>query len=143
MHRELEALLKKEQYNMYDNPKLEDRELEELTKYFELLDEKMLKHYFTMQKCSSKFCWTNFLKIISKMNYPQKLKGMPILFDLLKDRNWPVFEEAVRVISAFSKEDRVFFTKKYLERAYKEQDEMWADGIKEMEKIVFETFGKK
>ncbi|WP_170313621.1 DUF5071 domain-containing protein [Lacrimispora amygdalina] len=124
----IDELLKMEEYNIYLYTNLSLDRLTELAKYFseENID---LSNYFTLTKFSTKFCWNNIVLIIKKMEYPQKLRGLPYLFEFLKDINWPVFQESVSVIISFDKKDIISFMEECLHQAYLQEDGMWISGI--------------
>lgn len=125
---QIDELLKMEQYNIYLYKSLDRDKLDELAECFSKENVDLLK-YFSLNKFISKFCWVNIVFIINKMKYPQKLRGLSCLFELLKDVNWPVFQEVVDVLISFNKKDIVPTMEKYLCQAYSEGDGMWISGI--------------
>lgn len=63
------------------------------------------------------------------MPYPLNLNGLPILFEFLKDLNWPGAQETITVIGELKKEEIAPFIEKFLVCAYEERDSMWISGI--------------
>lgn len=124
----IEKLLRLQEYDIYNNTNMDRNKLCELAECFseEGVD---LSEYFYLTKFASKFCWANPIYIISKMKYPYKLKGLPWLFMLLQDVNWPIFNQAVEVLQSFEKKDILPCIEEYLCQAYSEDDGMWISGI--------------
>lgn len=63
------------------------------------------------------------------MPYPQKIEEISILFEFLKDINWPAAQESMKVIAGLKKKDIVVSIEKFLKLAYEEGDDMWISGI--------------
>ena len=82
-----------------------------------------------MTKCSTKFCWGNFLSIIKSFSYEESFRGMGVLFSFLQDTNWPVYDETVSFLCSFNKRDILPYIIFYLKEAYKEDDEIWKESI--------------
>ncbi len=128
MYTEVDELLKLHEYDIYNNESINPDKLCQLAESFS--DENIdILEYFSCTKFSTKFCWLNPILIIKKMKYPQKLKGLPWLFGLLKDVNWPVYQDAVHALMSFDKRDVVSIMEKYLLEAYSKRDEMWISGM--------------
>ena len=125
---EVDKLLKLPEYDIYNNESINPNKFPQLAESFSKENIDILK-YFSYSKFSTKFCWLNPILIINKMKYPQKLKCLPWLFGLLKDVNWPVYEEAVHALMSFDKKDVVSIMEKYLEEAYSDGDKMWISGL--------------
>ena len=124
----IDELLKIEEYNIYLYTNIKSEKLSELAKYLSE-DNIDLSNYFSLTKFSTKFCWNNIVFIIKEMEYPHRLRGLPYLFALLKDINWPVFQEAEAVIISFNKKDIIPFMEECLHQAYLQKDGMWISGI--------------
>lgn len=126
----IDELLKMEEYNIYFYTNLNLERLSELAKY--LSEENIdLSNYFSLNKFSTKFCRSNVVFTIKKMEYPQKLRGLTYLFALLKDINWPVFDEAEAVIMSFDKKDIIPFMEECLHQAYWGKDGMWIFALRQ------------
>ncbi len=109
----IDELLKLHEYDIYNNRNIDPNILCELAEIFSEESIDILK-YFSYTKFSSKFCWTNFIFIIKEMKYPQKLKGLPCLFELLQDINWPIFQEVAAALMSFDKKRHYSFYGKVL-----------------------------
>lgn len=131
----IDELLKLHEYDIYNNRNIDPNILCELAEIFSEESIDILK-YFSYTKFSSKFCWTNFIFIIKEMKYPQKLKGLPCLFELLQDINWPIFQEVAAALMSFDKKDIIPFMVRYLYQAYSEGDGMWISGIYMIARIM-------
>lgn len=129
MCKTINELLKENDYNIYQNENINDEKLEEIAKWFSKNDNVELLEYLSLVKCVSKFCWRNFILIIEKMEEPQKSKGLPLLFELLQDANWPVFDLSITTLMSFGREKVVPYLEEYLVQAYEDEDEMWIFGI--------------
>lgn len=125
---QVDDLLRMEQYDIYHNNDLKISDLCEVARLFSEgnID---LQKYFHLTKFDSKFCWINIIHIITNMKYPEKLRGIPCLFEFLKDENWPVFQAAIKALISFGKEQIVPYIERYLNQAYLEGDDMWISGI--------------
>lgn len=128
MFKDVDKLLKLHEYDIYNNEFINPDKLHQLAECFSKENIDILK-YFSYNKFSTKFCWLNPILIINDMKYPQKLKGLPWLFGLLKDVNWPVYQEAVHALMSFNKKDVVSIMEKYLQEANSDGDEMWISGM--------------
>ena len=128
MFKDVDKLLKLHEYDIYNNESINPEKLHQLAECFSKENIDILK-YFSYNKFSTKFCWLNPILIINDMKYPQKLKGLPWLFGLLKDVNWPVYQEAVHALMSFNKKDVVSIMEKYLQEANSDGDEMWISGM--------------
>lgn len=128
MTTEVDKLLKLHEYDIYNNESINPDKLCQLAESFSEENIDILE-YFSYTKFSTKFCWLNPILIINEMKYPQKLKCLPWLFGMLKDINWPVYQEAVHALISFDKREVVSIMEKYLQEAYAERDEMWIFGM--------------
>ena len=122
-------MLKKDEYNIYDNENVEQSKVEELAKMISLEDEVDLISLFPFDRFSSKRCWKNLILLIKKMDYPSSLQGLPVLFEFLQDINWPIFEDAIQGIMSYSRREIVSKLESFLIQAHKEEDEMWISGL--------------
>ncbi len=124
----IKELLAMEPYDIYNHDDLEMARISELAEEFsaENID---LQDYFKLSKFRTKFCWINPIKIINAMKYPQKMRGLPFLFEILQDANWPVFPAAVEALKLIRRSDIIPYVEKYLKQAYLEDDDMWIAGI--------------
>lgn len=129
MSSQIDELLQEDQYDIYHNLNISDEAIEKMAGIFSSNPNVDFMEYFDFLKCSSKFCWINFLRIIEKMPYEEKVKGLPLLFELLQDANWPAYEKTVQLLESFDKEFITPYYRKYLRQAYEEKDEMWIDNI--------------
>lgn len=122
---QIDELLKINDYNIYDNLSIGDKEIRTLAKI--ISDDKRIKleDYFDLLKCSSKFCWFNYLKILEEMPKKERVRGFPILFELLQDDNWPTFQKTLEILENTDKNVLEPFLNRYLKQAYAEDDEMW------------------
>lgn len=128
MMTEVDKLLKLHEYDIYNNESINPDKLRQLAEGFSKENIDILE-YFSYSKFSTKFCWLNPILIINEMKYPKKIKGLPWLFGMLKDVNWPVYQDAVHALLSFDKRDVVSIMEKYLLEAYSEGDEMWISGM--------------
>lgn len=126
---QIDELFKEDKYDIYHNLDISNENIEKIARMLCSYDDVDYMKYFDLLKCSSKFCWINFLRIIEKMPYEEKIKGMPLLFELLQDANWPTYEKTMGLLQSFDKEFITPYVKKYLCQAYEEKDEMWIDNI--------------
>ncbi|MCM1047962.1 MAG: DUF5071 domain-containing protein [Clostridiales bacterium] len=129
MPHQIDKLLKRKEYDIYNNKYISDNEISEIAKT--ISDDKSidLNEYFNLLKCSSKFCWFNYLKILAEMSQEDRTRGLPILFELLQDSNWPTFQKTMEIFETIDKQALEPYLKKYLEQAYAEDDEMWIANI--------------
>lgn len=129
MFYQIDELLKEDRYDIYNNQNISNEDIEQIARVFCADRNVDYTKYFDLIKCSSKFCWINFLRIIEKLPYEEKIMGMPLLFLLLQDDNWPTYEKTMELLQSFHKEFITPYVKKYLRQAYEEKDEMWIDNI--------------
>lgn len=130
MFYQIDELLKQSEYNIYNNPKISDERIEKIAKVISEDKGIDLNEYFDLLKCSSKFCWLNYLNILEKLPEEDKIRGLPMLFELLQDSNWPTFSKTLEVFEKMDKNIIEIYLKKYLKQAYDEDDEMWISNIK-------------
>ena len=125
----IEELINENDFNIFTNPQIEEGNIKYLAK--ELEKEKIinLTEFLDMTKCSTKFCWGNFLSIIKSFSYKESFRGMGVLFSFLQDTNWPVYDETVSFLCSFNKRDIFLYIIFYLKEAYKEDDEIWKENI--------------
>lgn len=125
----IDALLQEFRFDIYNNEEVKQEDIEILVKEFCKISTENLKKYLSLEKVSLKLCWLNYVHIINGMPYPQKLNGLPILFEFLKDMNWPGAQETITVVGELKKEEIAPFVEKFLVCAYEERDSMWISGI--------------
>lgn len=58
------------EYDIYNNPNISDEKIRELAEMISEDSNIDLLEYFDLLKCSSKFCWLNYLKILEVL--PEK-----------------------------------------------------------------------
>ncbi|MBD5541646.1 MAG: hypothetical protein HDR00_10750 [Lachnospiraceae bacterium] len=129
MHNQIDELLKTNEYDIYHNPNVSD---EGIIKIAELIaaDKSIdLKELFDFVKCSSKFCWLNFLNILEKLPKEDKVRGLPVLFVLLQDSNWPTFQKTMDLFATIDTKTVKSHLDKYLVQACAEDDEMWLSNL--------------
>lgn len=129
MFYQIDELLKQSEYNIYNNPKISDERIEKIAKVISEDKGIDLNEYFDLLKCSSKFCWLNYLNILEKLPEEDKIRGLPVLFELLQDSNWPTYSKTLELFEKIDKDIIEIYLKKYLEQAYDEDDEMWVSNI--------------
>lgn len=122
---QIDELLKISEYDIYNNPDISDERIREIAEIISTDKSIDLNKYFDFLKCSSKFCWLNFLKIFEKLPEEDKIRGISILFVLLQDDNWPTFQKTMDLFGKIDKKMIEPYLNKYLEQAYAEDDEMW------------------
>lgn len=130
MFYQIDELFKNSEYDIYNNPKVSDEKIKEIAKIISKNKEIDLKEYFDLLKCSSKFCWLNYLNILEKLPEEDRIRGLPILFELLQDSNWPTFSKTLELIKKMDKKVIEPYLNKYLVQAYDEDDEMWISNIR-------------
>lgn len=128
MLKDADKLLKLHEYDIYNNESINPEKLRQLAECFSSGNIDILE-YFSYNKFSTKFCWLNAILIINVMKYPQKLKCLPWLFELLKDVNWPVYQNVIHALMSFDKRDVVSVMEKCLQEAKSHEDEMWISGM--------------
>lgn len=112
-------------YDIYNNPDISDEEIKEIAEIISGDKSINLKEYFALLKCSFKFCWLNYLKILEKLPEEDRVRGIPILFELLQDSNWPTYQKTMELLETMDKELVQVYLNKYLKQANTEEDEMW------------------
>lgn len=112
-------------YDIYNNPDISDEEIKKIAEIISGDKSINLKEYFALLKCSSKFCWLNYLKILEKLPEEDRVRGIPILFELLQDSNWPTYQKTMELLETMDKELVQVYLNKYLKQANTEEDEMW------------------
>ena len=126
---QIDKLLKEKEYDIYNNECIGDNEIRKIADIISADKSIDLNEYFDFSKCSSKFCWFNFLKILEIMPEEDRIRGLPILFVLLQDMNWPTFKKTMELFETFNKQVVESYLNKYLEQAYAEDDEMWISSM--------------
>lgn len=121
---------------IYNNPNINNEELERIAVILSQNKDIDFMPYFDLLKCSSKFCWLNFLNILERMPIEECVRGIPFLFQLLQDPNWPTYEKTVQILEKIDRKKLRPYLKKYLEQAYEENDEMWIESIKILEEQI-------
>lgn len=128
MLKDADKLLKLHEYDIYNNESINPVKLRQFAECFSSGNIDILD-YFSYNKVSTKFCWLNAILIINVMKYPQKLKCLPWLFELLKDVNWPVYQDVIHALMSFDKRDVISVMEKCLQEARSNKDEMWISGM--------------
>lgn len=125
-------MIKIYEFNIYSNPEIKKENIDKLSK--EIFSNKQidLDKFFDLKMCSNKFCWTNFIKIFESASFENKLKGIPLMFMFLQDSNWPVYTEVLSFLMKFESKLLEPYIKKYLEQAYRDDDDMWINEIKKL-----------
>lgn len=129
MDYQIDELLKNYDYNIYQNENIDDTAITLLANVIAEDERIDLNTYFALIKCSSKFCWFNYLKIIEKLSDADRLRGIPVLFELLKDSNWPTFQKTMEILITYEKNLLISCADKYYEMATLEDDDMWMENI--------------
>ncbi len=117
---------------VYHNPDLSDAAIEQIVAVIANNQDINLEKQFDLLKCSSKFCWFNFLRILERMPVKDRVRGIPLLFELLQDSNWPTYQKTMELLESFSWEVIAPYVDKYLKQAQEENDDMWIYNIKEL-----------
>ena len=130
----IDELLRISEYDIYNNPNVSDERIREIAEIISTDKSIDLNEYFDLLKCSSKFCWLNYLKILEKLPEEDKIRGISLLFVLLQDENWPTFQKTMKLLEKFDKKIIAPFFDKYLEQAYTEDDEMWISNMQSLAK---------
>lgn len=126
---QIDELLKQNDFDIYSNPDVEQNKLKVIATIFSECEYLKILDYCKLEKCTSKQCWNNYVSIIDYMKYPQKLNGIPILFEFLKDINWPIFEKVMKVLESYPRKDILPAIEYYVAKAHEEDDDMWISGI--------------
>lgn len=132
MHFRIDTLLKLKKYDIYHNADVGDKEIKKIAETISADKNINLNEYFDLLKCSSKFCWLNFLKILENMPEEDRIRGLPTLFELLQDANWPTYEKTMEIFETINKQVVISYLNKYLAQAYAEDDEMWISNIQSL-----------
>lgn len=125
----IDELFQTDEYDIYNNANLKEENLEKIANILAENKRIDLEKYLNLKACSNKFCWNNFISVIEKLPYEDKFRGIPILFELLQDANWPVFQHAVSALEQFGKETLTPYIEKYMQQAHAEKDDMWIENI--------------
>lgn len=131
---QIDELLKINEYDIYHNEKVSDEAIGKIADSISEDPSINLKKYLDLSKCTSKFCWFNFLNILEKLPEEKRINGLPILFELLQDSNWPTFQKTMDILESIDKNVVKLYLNEYLERAYSEDDEMWILNMRLLEK---------
>lgn len=129
MSSQIDAMLKLKKYDIYNNADIGDKEIKKIAETIAADKSIDLQELFDFLKCSSKFCWMNFLKILENMPEEDRIRGLPTLFELLQDANWPTFEKTIEIFETINKQVVESYLKEYLAQAYVDVDEMWIDNM--------------
>ncbi len=129
MSYQIDELLKNTEYDIYNNPKVSNEGIKKIANIISADKSIDLKEYFDLMKCSSKFCWLNYLNVLEKLPKEDRIRGLPILFELLQDSNWPTFRKTLELFEKIDSKIIEPYLKKYLAQAYDEDDEMWISNI--------------
>ena len=130
---QIDELLK--EYDIYNNANISDEGIQKIADTI-IADKSIdLKEYFDLLKCSSKFCWLNYLNVLEKMPEEDRIRGLPILFELLQDSNWPTYQKTMELFGTIDKQVVKAYLNKYLAQAHAEDDEMWIENVQLFEKI--------
>lgn len=129
MSYQIDKLLKEKEYDIYNNECIGDNEIRKIAEAISADKSIDLKECFDFSKCSSKFCWFNFLKILEMMPEEARVRGLPILFVLLQDMNWPTFQKTMELLVTSNRQVVESYLNKYLEQAYAEDDEEWISNM--------------
>ena len=122
---QIDELLKRTEYDIYNNPDVSDEGIKTIAEMIAADKRSDLKELFDLRKCSSKFCWLNYLNILEKLPKEDKVRGLSLLFELLQDANWPAFQKAMELFTTIDSETVVLYLDKYLVQACAEDDEDW------------------
>lgn len=125
----IEELIKIYEYDIYNNNDIKQENIKKLAEIIDQNREINLTQLFDLRKCSNKFCWKNFIAILEANSYESKVRGIDILFILLQDANWPVYDAAMNLLNNFELKILKPYIIKYLKRAREEDDEMWIENI--------------
>lgn len=117
---------------VYHNPNLSDVTIEQIAAVIANNQEINLEKQFDLLKCSSKFCWFNFLRTLERLPFKDRMRGISLLFELLQDSNWPTYQKTMELLESFSWEVIAPYVDKYLKQAQEENDDMWIYNIEEL-----------
>lgn len=135
---QLDELLKREEYDIYNNVNINDECIKKIAETI-LADKSIdLKEYFDLLKCSSKFCWLNYINVLERMPEEDRIRGIPILFELLQDSNWPTYQKTMELFETINKQIVKIYLEEYLAQAYAEDDEVWIENMQLLKKINME-----
>lgn len=133
---QINELFKKREYDIYNNDNIHDEKIIEIAKVISADKSIDLEESFDFFKASSKFCWLNYLRIIEKLPDEDKIRGFAILFELLKDYNWPTFPKTMEILEKVDKRVVEPYLNKYLMQAQEEDDEEWISNIQLLAKTI-------
>ena len=122
---QIDELLKRTEYDIYNNPDVSDEGIKTIAELIAADKNIDLKELFDLRKCSSKFCWLNYLNILEKLPKEDKVRGLSLLLELLQDANWPAFQKAMELFTTIDSGTVVLYLDKYLVQACAEDDEDW------------------
>ena len=117
---------------VYHNPNLSDVAIKQIAAVIANNQDINLEKQFDLLKCSSKFCWLNFLCILENMPIEDRVRGSPLLFELLQDSNWPTYQKTMELLESFSWEVIAPYADKDLKQAQEENDDMWIYNIEKL-----------
>lgn len=126
---QVDKLLKRKEYDIYNNECIGDNEIRKIADTISADKSIDLNECFDLSKCSSKFCWFNFLKILEIMPEEDRIRGLSILFVLLQDYNWPTFQKTMELFETIDMQVVESYLNKYLAQAYAEDDEEWISNM--------------
>lgn len=129
MHDQIYKLLKTNEYDIYENPNVSDKEIKKIAEMIAVDKSVDLQELFDLSKASSKFCWLNYLNILEKLPKEDRVRGIPVLFVLLQDGNWPTFQKTMELFETFDKKTVETYLDKYMVQACAEDDEMWLSNL--------------
>lgn len=133
---QIDALLKRKEYDIYNNANISDECIKKIAETI-IADKSIdLKEYFNLLKCSFKFCWLNYLNVLEKMPDEDKIRGIPVLFELLKDSNWPTYQKTMELFGTIDKQAVKTYSNEYLAQAHAENDEMWIENIRLIQNMI-------
>lgn len=134
MSLQIDELLKIYEYDIYNNLNVGTVEIKKIAEIISADKSIDLVECFDLLKCSSKFCWLNFLNILEILPKEDKIRGLPILFKLLQDSNWPTFSKTLKIFEEIDKEAIASCFNIYFAKAYAEDDEMWISNMQLLDK---------
>ncbi|MBD5530123.1 MAG: hypothetical protein HDR02_17230 [Lachnospiraceae bacterium] len=126
---QIDTMLKLKKYDIYNNADIGDKEIKKIAEAISADKSIDLNEYFDLLKFTTKFCWLNFLKILENMPEEDRIRGLPTLFVLLQDANWPTFDKTIEIFETINKQVVESYLKEYLAQAYADDDEMWIDNM--------------